>query len=799
MVPAVEGGVHAHFGPGEQEVRPVGVLADRVDPRAGGEPVVHLLPAPAPVAGPVHVGREVVQPVTVHGGPRHCGVRVRGLDHGDLAPRRQGSRRHVLPAPSAVPRDPHQPVVGSGPHRVRVHGRGRDREDDAPAGSGPLDRRPIVCRGRVEVGRHPRRLTGQVGADLLPAGAPVARLEQVLVAEVDGVRVGRGGHDRHGPGHAEGGVGPGELWRDRGPHAGVLVAAHHRPVVGGSEQDVLVQGVDGDVAALTPGAGVSPVPEADAVAATAPAQDPARARVLLGAVQLVGEAVVGDHVVELGRGLVVPRAPAAAAVHAHDHALVGRQDHVARVRGVDPQLVVVVPARRALEALEGGAGVLGAVHARVHDVDDVGVGRVDGHAAEIPAPVPDAVLAVRELPGRAGVVGAVHAPLAGSARGVHLRVYAVGVGRRHGDPDAAHPRAAGEPARHLPPVVTTVGRLEDRPEAVGGGVHVPWRPPRAPQHGEDPVRVRGRGGQVDRSRVPIAVQDLVPRPSTIVRAEHAPLLVGPVRVAQRRHPHPVRIPGIHQDAADAARVVQSDVPPRLPAVVRAVHSVAGRVRGADVRFAGPHVQDGRVRRRHGDRPDGCDGLAVEARSPGETRVAALPHAAVHGAEVEVLGLARHAGGGHRAPRAEGPDQAPAHPREQGGIELLGAGRGRSEGEQGGRGEDGGEDEGWDDRRAAIEAGHRRLLAGVGRRIYGKRWRSATRHRRLPDPHRFSPGPARRGPRREEPFPPGPPARTARPPVSGAFRDLALWRILNEHPKSLPAPAGAHSPSTRAER
>ena len=53
------------------------------------------------------------------------------------------------------------------------------------------------------------------------------------------------------------------------------------------------------------------------------------ARVLLRAVDVVGELVVHSHVVDLRGGLVVPRAPGLAAVHADTYALGGDEDEQA--------------------------------------------------------------------------------------------------------------------------------------------------------------------------------------------------------------------------------------------------------------------------------------------------------------------------------------------------------------------------------------------------------------------------------------------------------------------------------------
>src|SRR5207244_1640174 len=88
------------------------------------------------------------------------------------------------------------------------------------------------------------------------------------------------------------------------------------------------------------------------LAVIAAARHARRARVLLGAVHPVGEGVIRDHVVELRRGLVVPTAPGTAIVERDHGALVAAHDHAGGARGVDPQLMVIVPAGLPLEHAE---------------------------------------------------------------------------------------------------------------------------------------------------------------------------------------------------------------------------------------------------------------------------------------------------------------------------------------------------------------------------------------------------------------------------------------------------------------
>jgi hypothetical protein len=116
-------------------------------------------------------------------------------------------------------------------------------------------------------------------------------------------------------------------------------------------------------------------------------------------------------------------------------------------------------------------------------------------------------------------------------------------------------------------------------------------------------------------------------------------------VTERGDIDAVRVLRVHDDASDLARLLEAGPRPRAPSVERAVHPVAvGDVR-PHVGLAGPDVEDARIGRRHRDRADRRDRLAVEDRLPRAPGVRRLPDAAADGAEVEMLGLSRHEGDG----------------------------------------------------------------------------------------------------------------------------------------------------------
>ena len=198
--------------------------------------------------------------------------------------------------------------------------------------------------------------------------APVLGAEEALVGEVEDARVAAREDERQRPDRAvEIRIREGRIERVR------LVRAQVEPLDAAPEDDVGILRIGSDVVALAAGRGLAEVRHVDAVEEAVRLGTRGGARVLLRAVDRVGEAAVGDHVVELAGRLVVPGAPGLAAVQRHDRALVDAEDLARRVGGVDPQLVVVVAAGSPLDGHEGPAAVVRAVEVDVARVDDVGV------------------------------------------------------------------------------------------------------------------------------------------------------------------------------------------------------------------------------------------------------------------------------------------------------------------------------------------------------------------------------------------------------------------------------------------
>ncbi len=496
--------------------------------------------------------------------------------------------------------------------------------------------------------------------------------------------------------------------------SGAHVVAVDAAAVAPGVDDVRVPRVDGHVAALAATHLVLLLEVGDD-GGRQPAGHRHRGVVLLRAVQPVRELLVHGHAVELRGRLVALAGPAAPTVERDRRPAVVALDHDVRVVGVDPQLVAVTVG-------DGGDGderapaVHGPVQQHVVDPDGVLVLRVGGHAHVVPRTVEELLLVGEPPPGVAAVVGAVHAALL-VAR-LDDRPHAVGVGR--GDRDAGLPeQAVREPGGELLPGVAAVLAAVDAALRRAGD-HAPREALRTPRRGVEDARIRGVDGDVDDARGVAHVQDLLPAPAPVLRAEDASLLVSAEQAAQRRHVDEIRVPRVYLDLPDLAGRAQPDVGPRLPLVGGAVHpdpggDVAPRLRrpGADVDHVG-------VGGRHGDgahRPR--VELPVGDVAPGDAGVVALPDAPARAPHVEEEGLAGHAC--HRGDAA-----APVRPhvpvgerRQEGGVDRAGGGLGGQRVRADRHGEEG------DEERVSPAAGGRAEAGEAreddpGRRVHGSR-------------------------------------------------------------------------------
>ena len=556
------------------------------------------------------------------------------------------------------------------PHQISpvAKVRGGDRVDHAAPRPGD---RTVFHRRRVEILRHARIVARQVGADRFPVLSPVLGAKEALVREIQDLRVAPRKHERKRP-CVPVTVGMGA----RRIHAAVLqrlgVETRHSRAVDGPG----IERIGGDVPVFVSDVDRSPVERQDPLP-VALGEDSRGAGILLGAVDAIRIARVGRDMVKLRRRLVVPGAPRLAPVDRHRRALVDGRDHPPRIRRVDPETMVIVAARRPLERSERRAPVDRPVDRRVADVNDVGVLRIDGHAAEIPSALPDPRVPGTPGPRPAPVVGTVEPALFR----VDDRVDAAGRRRRERKADPAEPLGRQTVPPDRGPVDSAVGGpIEPRSAAVGRRIRVPRGPAGLPQGGEHDVRAARFDRDVDRARVVALKKNAAPRASAVGGPIDAAGRVGSVRVSENRHECDPRVPGIDRDSSDLMRVGEARSRPAASRVRRHVHAVSVRNVRPHVGLAGADVNHAGIRRRDGDRADRGDRLGVENRRPGPAGVARLPHPAPDGAEVEVIGIARNAGGRESPSAAKRADAPPAQVREEPVLERPRRGRPRYRGE-----------------------------------------------------------------------------------------------------------------------
>ena len=340
----------------------------------------------------------------------------------------------------------------------------------------------------------------KIRADGRPALSSVDRLVEKLRREEQHVRIGRGEQNRRGANEAIRAVADDD--RPDVLHvARALVVPRHLA----AEDDSGVQRVRRRVAVLLD-ADRMPLAKRDRTVVAA-RDNAGGSAFLLASVHPVRKAVVGGDVKHLRRRLVVPRAPRLAAVDRDRRALIGGDQDDVAVRGVDPDRVVVVAARRALDRPERAAAVGRAVRRRVRRVDDVRVRGIDADVGEVVAASPDARLGVHLRPARARIIRSVEPRGARGDPGVDpLRII-----RREADADAAQAvgccwQTAGQ---RLPRRAAVSGFEQAARRADVGVVVFPRALARGPQHGIHVLRVRRIESEIDRPGVLVFVQHVL--------------------------------------------------------------------------------------------------------------------------------------------------------------------------------------------------------------------------------------------------------------------------------------------------
>src|SRR6187455_578364 len=122
------------------------------------------------------------------------------------------------------------------------------------------------------------------------------------------------------------------------------------------------------------------------------------------------------------------------AIDADHRTLIAAKNHPIAIVGINPQLMVIVAARRSLERFaEAAAAIARPVNAGIRRVHKVSVFGIHHNLAEIPAASPNPSIARGLGEGRTGVVRAVESTLFG----VDDCVHSIPIRRRYRDADAA--------------------------------------------------------------------------------------------------------------------------------------------------------------------------------------------------------------------------------------------------------------------------------------------------------------------------------------------------------------------------
>src|SRR6266550_7052815 len=98
-----------------------------------------------------------------------------------------------------------------------------------------------------------------------------------------------------------------------------------------------------------------------------------RAAFLLWSFHPVREAIISGDVIKLRCRLVVPGTPGLGAVHGHNRALIAADDHAVWIFGINPELMIVVPAGRALDRRPLLTAVSRSIDGSVRHVNSISV------------------------------------------------------------------------------------------------------------------------------------------------------------------------------------------------------------------------------------------------------------------------------------------------------------------------------------------------------------------------------------------------------------------------------------------
>ncbi len=415
--------------------------------------------------------------------------------------------------------------------------------------------------------------------------------------------------------------------------------------------DVRIARVRDDVAAFAATDGI-PVAAIDE-AVVASRADTDGGIVLLGAVDAIEKIIVGGDVIKLRGWLIALRGPIFPAVDGDRSAAVISVDDAVRIVGVHPQTVMI--AVRRVQTIPGLAAIHGAEESGIRDVDGVYIFRIGPDMGEIPGALAEAVVVGNERPVLATVVRAIESAFFRFDE----RVDDIRIGAGNGHADAPKRAFGDSVAFDALPGRAVVARTV---EAVLGAAAIE-RPGSAialPHGGEQNVGIAGIEYDVNAASTVVEIEDFFPVLAAVASTEDAAFGVRAIGMAESGDEYDVWIRGMDDEFADVPGVLQSDIGPGLPGVIRTIDAVAEGDISADAGFAGSRVNDVRIGIRDRDAADGRGSLFFEKGIPGDAAVRGLPDAARDGAKVISIGLTGNAGDGQCAAAAKRTDQTPLH-------------------------------------------------------------------------------------------------------------------------------------------
>src|SRR5262249_38280625 len=122
-----------------------------------------------------------------------------------------------------------------------------------------------------------------------------------------------------------------------------------------ADDDVWIKRISNDITIFLRRNG-TPVAKRD-LAFIAAAFDYDRTAFLLPAVKPIGKRVIRADMIQLRCRLVIPRAPALAAVHSDDRALIRAEQNDLRIVRIDPNILIIVATGRAAPTVPSSAAV----------------------------------------------------------------------------------------------------------------------------------------------------------------------------------------------------------------------------------------------------------------------------------------------------------------------------------------------------------------------------------------------------------------------------------------------------------